>query len=63
MVIFKRKTLPKVANKHRVVIAAQEKGWMDGEGMKTWIEKVWRSRRGGLGGEGACLFVTRLKPM
>ena len=49
MVIFKRKTIPKVANKHGVVIAAQEKGWMDGEGMKTWIEKVWRSRRGGLG--------------
>lgn len=49
MVIFKRKTLPKVANKHGVVIAAQEKGWMDGEGMKTWIDKVWCSRRGGLG--------------
>ena len=26
MVIFKRKTIPKVANKHEVVIAAQEKG-------------------------------------
>ena len=49
MVIFKRKTLRKVANKHRVVIAAQENGWMDAEGMKTWIEKVWCSRRGGLG--------------
>ena len=35
MVIFKRKTLPKVANKHGVVIAAQDKGWMDTEGMKT----------------------------
>ena len=49
MVIFKRKTLPKVANKRGVVIAAQENGWMDAERMKTWIEKVWRSRRGGLG--------------
>ena len=49
MVIFKRKTLPKVANKHGVVIAAQENGWMDAERMKTWVEKVWRSRRGGLG--------------
>ena len=39
MVIFKRKTLPKVANKHGVVIAAQEKGWMDTEGMKLWIDK------------------------
>ena len=49
MVIFKRKTVPKVANKHGVVIAAQEKGWMDTEGMKTWVQKVWRARRGGLG--------------
>ena len=49
MVIFKRKTLPKVANKHGIVIAAQEKGWMDTERMKIWIEKVWRARRGGLG--------------
>ena len=49
MAIFKRKTLPKVANKHGVVIAAQEKGWMDAEIMKVWIEKVWRARRGGLG--------------
>ena len=49
MVIFKRKTVPKVANKHGVVITAQEKGWMDTEGMKTWVQKVWRARRGGLG--------------
>ena len=48
MVIFKRKTLPKLANKHGVVIAAQEKGWMDTEGMKLWIDKVWHARRGGL---------------
>lgn len=34
MVIFKRKALPKVANKHGV-IAAQENSWMDGEIMKT----------------------------
>ena len=49
MVIFKRKTLPKVVNKQKVKIAAQEKGLIDTEGMKTWIEKVWGSRRGGLG--------------
>ena len=42
-------TVPKVANKHGVVITAQEKGWMDTEGMKTWVQKVWRARRGGLG--------------
>ena len=49
MVIFKRKTVPKVANRHGVVIAAQEKGWMDTEGMKTWVQKVWCAPRGGLG--------------
>ena len=49
MVNFKRKTLPKIANKHGVVIAVQENCWMDAERMKTWIEKVWHSRRGGLG--------------
>ena len=40
--------MPKVANKHGVVIATQEKGCMDTEGMKLWIDKVWRARRGGL---------------
>ena len=48
MVIFKRKTIPKINNKHGVVVSAQEKGWMDSEQMKVWIEKVWRSRLGGL---------------
>ena len=46
---FKRKTMPKIANKHGVVVAVQEKGWMDGDIMKVWIERVWRSRIGGLG--------------
>ena len=49
LVIFKRKTMPKIANKHGVVVAVQEKGWMDENIMKLWIEKVWRSRIGGLG--------------
>ena len=38
--------MPKVANKHSVVIAAQEKGCMDTEGMKLWIDKVWHARTG-----------------
>ena len=48
MVIFKRKTIPKMDNKHGVVVSAQEKGWMDSEQMKVWIDKVchWH---GGLG--------------
>ena len=29
LVIFKRKTMPKIANKHGVVVAVQQKGWMD----------------------------------
>ena len=49
MVIFKRKTLPKINNKHGVVASAQQKGWMDADQTKIWIEKVWRSRLGGLG--------------
>ena len=49
MVIFKRKTLPKINNKHSVVVSAQQKGWMDADQMKIWIEKVWRSQLGGLG--------------
>ena len=48
-IIFKRKTMPKIANKHGVVFAVQQKGWMDENIMKIWIEKVWRSRIGGLG--------------
>ena len=48
MVIFKRKTIPKIDNKHGVVVSAQEKGWMDSEQMKVWIDKVWRWH-GGLG--------------
>ena len=54
MVIFKRKTLPKI-NKHGVVAPAQQKSWMDADQMKIWIEKVWRSRLGGLGRR--CLLV------
>ena len=49
LVIFKRKTMPKIGNKHGIVVAMQEKGWMDENIMKIWIEKIWRSRIGGLG--------------
>ena len=49
IVIFKRKTVPKINNKHGVVVSAQEKGWMDSYQMKIWIKKAWRARIGGLG--------------
>jgi len=48
LVIFKRKTVPKIQNKHGIVVAVQEKGWMDSKIMKMWIEKVWGCRIGGL---------------
>lgn len=49
MVIFKRKNVPKINNQHGVVVSAQQKGWMDSEQMKVWIEKAWHRRLGGLG--------------
>ena len=36
LVIFKRKTMPKIANKHGVVVAVQQKGWMDENIMKIY---------------------------
>ena len=49
MVIFKRKTFLKISNKHGVVMSAQEKGWMDSDQMKIWIQKACWSQTGGLG--------------
>jgi len=40
LVIFKRKTMPKIQNKHGIVVAVQEKGWIHSKIMKIWIEKV-----------------------
>ena len=49
IVIFKQKNVLKINNKHRVVVSAQEKGWMNVEQMKVWIEKAWCAWLGGLG--------------
>ena len=49
MGIVNRKILPKTNNKYGAAVSALEKGWMDADQMKIWIEKVWRSRLGGLG--------------
>ena len=48
MVIFKRKTQPKEKFPPGVVVHHHPKGWMDADGMKLWIQKVWSSRPGGL---------------
>jgi hypothetical protein len=46
--IFKRKTLPKEKLPAGVYVHAHPTGWMDKEGMKLWIEKVWSRHPGGL---------------
>ena len=50
LLIFKRKTLPKDVSviPHGIYVHVHPKGWMDGEGMKLWLEKVWSKRPGGL---------------
>ena len=49
MVIFKRKTLPKGDVFPRgVIVHAQEKGWMDQDGMLLWFKRVLQRRSGSL---------------
>jgi hypothetical protein len=45
MMIFKRKTVPKGCNSKDVIISANEKGWMNSEVMKFWLDNVWRNRK------------------
>ena len=47
MVIFKRKTLPKGNFPDWVVVQANEKGWMDEDLMRAWINEVFITRPGG----------------
>ena len=47
-VVFKRKTLPKkMTFPHGLVVRCQEKGWMNEELVKDWLNTVW-SKVGGL---------------
>ena len=48
MVIFKRKTIPKEKFPAGVVVHCHPKGWMDEEGLKIWVQKVWKAQPGGL---------------
>ena len=48
LLIFTRKTLPKDVIPHGIYVRVHSKGWMDGEGMKLWLEKLWSKRPGGL---------------
>lgn len=46
MVIFKRKTLPKEPFPRGIIVKANEKGWMTAEMFKSWINEVWKQRKG-----------------
>jgi hypothetical protein len=48
MIILKRKTVPKNKIPQGIVPHVQEKGWMDENGKKLWLEKVWCKLPGGL---------------
>ena len=48
LLILKRKTQPKDVIPHGIYIHVHSKGWMNGEGMKLWLEKVRSKRPGGL---------------
>lgn len=39
MVIFKRKTMPKEGFPQHIIVAVNEKGWMDTEMMIMWLMK------------------------
>ena len=44
-VIFKRKTIPKENYPKGIIIQANEKGWMNQDMVKIWINKVWIQRK------------------
>lgn len=44
MVIFKRKTLPKEKFPARVIVKANQKGWMDEKKMREWLREVYVKR-------------------
>lgn len=48
MVIFKRKTTPKIKFPTGIFVHFHEKGWMDENGVKLWMENVWQRRPGAL---------------
>lgn len=47
MVIFKRKTMPKIQLSPSVVVAVNEKGWMDQDMMNFWLTKCYTKRPDG----------------
>ncbi|KFD72355.1 hypothetical protein M514_15628 [Trichuris suis] len=46
MVIFKRKKKPNVAFPSGVFVHFHKSGWMDEDGVRLWIDNVWKKRPG-----------------
>lgn len=44
MVIFKRKTLPKIKFPDGIFVHVHENGWMDEEGVRLWLNNIWDKR-------------------
>ena len=61
LLIFERRTLPKDVIPHGVYVYVHSKGWMDGEGMKLWLEKVWSKHPGGLLNKPSLLVCDKFK--
>ena len=61
MLISKRKNMPKEAIPRGVIIHVHDEGWMDENGTKIWIEKVWSTRPGGLLRKPALLVLDQFR--
>ncbi|XP_073537612.1 uncharacterized protein, partial [Phyllobates terribilis] len=61
MIIFKMKNMPKEDIPRGIFVHVHERGWMDEDGMKVWIEKVWSKRPGGLRKRTALLVLDQYR--
>ena len=57
----KRKNMPNEAILRGVIVHVHDKGWMDKNGMKIWIEKVWSRRPAGLLRKPALLVLDQFR--
>ena len=44
MIILKRKTIPKEDYPRDVIVRGNQKGWMNSEMMRDWLESVWKPK-------------------
>ena len=61
MLIFKRKNMPKEAISKGVIVHVHDKGWMDENGWKIQVEKVWSKCPGGLLKKPALLVLDQFR--